>query len=98
MDIKLPIVPDGYRVVIHSIRPESAPADGVLWSIWPEPKTKLEAFLQRVRWYFDGGPGRQVTRVRGDLPIFEADMQEQADEYFGRLHARNLAWKIRSGR
>lgn len=98
MDIKLPTVPDGYRVVIHNLRPQEAPSDGVLWSIWPETKTKFGAFLQRVNWFLDGSPGRQVTRVRGDQTIFEADMQEQADEYFGRLNARILASKIRSGR
>lgn len=98
MDITLPTVPDGFKVVIHQQRPYEAPADGVLWSIRRVPRNKVEAFFSAISRFAEGEPGRHVTRVRGDVTLFEADMQEQADEYIGQLNARELAWKIRSGR
>lgn len=96
MDITLPTVPDGFEVIIERTRPIEAPADGVRWSIRRIPRNRVEAFFSAISRFTDGDPGRQVTRVRGDMSLFEADMQQQADEYFGRLNARELAWKIRN--
>lgn len=94
-DVKLPTVPDGFEVVIHRHRHPEAPADGVAWHVRKKPKSVWDAVLNTV---FGSGATVHVTRVRGGLDLFEQDMQEQVDAYFAERNARELAWKIRTGR
>ncbi len=95
VDFKLPTVPDGFEVVIHRHGLPEMPADGVAWHVQKTPKNGWERFLTALH---GSGAKVHVTRVRGGIGLFEQDMQEQADEYFAERNARELAWKIRTGR
>ena len=94
MDIKLPTVPDGYEVAILTVDRADAPADYIQWTLHPASKTGLGRSLRKLRRFFST-KDVYLTRVRGDLAIFEKDMQRDVDAVFAHRDAVRLAGEIR---
>lgn len=94
MNIKLPTVPAGHEVIILTMKHVEAPSDYVQWILQPVPKTRLGRTLRKVGRFFST-KNVYLTRVRGDMALFEEDMQKDVDAVFAHREATRLAREIR---